>query len=159
MEEEEEEGGDGDGKGEGESKGEGEGEGDGSIPTEPLKKKSQFKGVYWVKKNQNWMVSIWNGSRNVSLGTYDDELEGALAYDAKARSLGKKCNFEDHDHDGADGEDGEDICSTGGIVGARITTTTTTTTAITTTITITITTTTTTQPEPGPIPHTQPNLI
>jgi hypothetical protein len=46
---------------------------------------SRFKGVSWKKKKRRWMVSIRVNGKQRHLGTFNSELEGALAYDQAAR--------------------------------------------------------------------------
>lgn len=49
---------------------------------------SQFRGVYWVKRDKAWAsrISDGNGGKR-SLGNYSDEDAAAHAYDAAAREL------------------------------------------------------------------------
>ena len=45
---------------------------------------SQFKGVYWSRRDRKWYSRIsFNGIR-IHLGCFDDEKEAALTYDRKA---------------------------------------------------------------------------
>jgi hypothetical protein len=52
--------------------------------------------VSWNKSDQKWRVGIFHQGKKVGLGRFDDEVEAAEAYDAKARELkgdGAKLNF------------------------------------------------------------------
>jgi hypothetical protein len=48
---------------------------------------SQYKGVCWDKGADKWRATITAGGRRKYLGTFEDEREAALAYDAAAREL------------------------------------------------------------------------
>lgn len=48
-------------------------------------KTSQFKGVVFSKRLQRWQAYIKKGSERRYLGTFDDELDAARAYNAAAR--------------------------------------------------------------------------
>lgn len=48
---------------------------------------SKYRGVRWHYCNSKWEARIFNGTRQVSLGYFDNEADAAAAYDAKARSL------------------------------------------------------------------------
>ena len=57
---------------------------------------SRFKGVCWHKKYGKWQASITHNGRNIYLGLFTDEIDAAMAYDAKARELFGDfacCNF------------------------------------------------------------------
>jgi hypothetical protein len=45
---------------------------------------SKYRGVRWHYCNSKWEARIFNGSRQVSLGYFEDENEAAQAYDAQA---------------------------------------------------------------------------
>jgi hypothetical protein len=48
---------------------------------------SQYKGVYWNKKQQGWVAAIGHHGKTKWLGTFDAEKDAALAYDVAAREL------------------------------------------------------------------------
>ena len=48
---------------------------------------SKYRGVRWHYCNSKWEARIFNGTRQISLGYYDNEVEAAAAYDAEARGL------------------------------------------------------------------------
>lgn len=45
---------------------------------------SQYKGVYWHKRDKAWTAQIWIDSRRKWLGNFADEVQAARAYDAAA---------------------------------------------------------------------------
>ena len=47
---------------------------------------SRFKGVSWDSRAGKWRAGIKAGGKNVSIGTFDDEVVAAHAYDAAARA-------------------------------------------------------------------------
>jgi len=49
------------------------------------KKTSQYKGVSWYSKYQNWVAQIQVDRKGIRLGYFQTELEAARAYDAAAR--------------------------------------------------------------------------
>lgn len=49
--------------------------------------KSGYKGVCWASRRQSWLAQIKADGKNYFLGHYDDPIEAARAYDAKAREL------------------------------------------------------------------------
>lgn len=48
---------------------------------------SRFKGVHWGEREGKWIVQIATGGRSRWVGAFDDEEDGALAYDEAARKL------------------------------------------------------------------------
>ena len=48
---------------------------------------SQFKGVMWDKRRSIWQVMMGYKGKKIFIGYYDDEIEAAKAYDAKAKEL------------------------------------------------------------------------
>jgi len=48
---------------------------------------SDFKGVTWHKNREKWQVQIQYKHKYQYIGVFDDEIEAAAAYDAKAREL------------------------------------------------------------------------
>ena len=46
---------------------------------------SQYKGVYWHKRDQCWRASIKHLGTNRRLGTFSTEVDAAMAYDVAAR--------------------------------------------------------------------------
>lgn len=48
---------------------------------------SAFKGVSWNKRNSRWEAKVQVSGRLRHLGSYRDEIEAALAYDAAAREM------------------------------------------------------------------------
>jgi hypothetical protein len=48
---------------------------------------SQYKGVSWEKRVLKWRVTIFVNYKQIHVGTFDDEVEAAKAYDTKAREL------------------------------------------------------------------------
>lgn len=58
---------------------------------------SNFKGVYWNKREQKWRAGIGYKGKDFHLGYFKDELEAAKAYDKAAKDLWgefAKLNFE-----------------------------------------------------------------
>ena len=56
--------------------------------------KSGYKGVYWRKHRQKWEAEIGKDRVQYHLGFYDDIVEAAKAYDAKARELHKEFAYQ-----------------------------------------------------------------
>ena len=48
---------------------------------------SQYKGVSWWKRDNEWEVSIKHNKKQYHLGHYKDEIHAAKVYDAKAKEL------------------------------------------------------------------------
>jgi hypothetical protein len=46
---------------------------------------SQFKGVYWDKQRSKWRARLSINYKTKHLGSFDTELDAALAYDSAAR--------------------------------------------------------------------------
>ncbi len=53
----------------------------------PIVKSSRFKGVHLYKRTGKWRAGIRHCGRDIHIGTFDDEIEAAKAYDRKAREL------------------------------------------------------------------------
>jgi hypothetical protein len=54
---------------------------------------SKYRGVYPEKKTGRWVARIWDGTSQVSIGTFATQEEAAKAYDARALALGKPTNL------------------------------------------------------------------
>ena len=48
---------------------------------------SQYKGVYWHKRNNKWRSAVMIDRHEKHLGYFEDEIEAAKAYDRAAREL------------------------------------------------------------------------
>lgn len=66
-------------------------------PAERGPRKSRFIGVSWHVGNQKWIAQIrpYKSKKVVALGSFDDDVEAAKAYDKEAKKLGKNYNFND----------------------------------------------------------------
>ena len=53
----------------------------------PQSGKSRFKGVSLDKRTNKWQVQIQHNNKRLRLGLFDNEIEAAKAYDAKAEEL------------------------------------------------------------------------
>jgi len=53
----------------------------------PSGEASAYKGVRWDKSRQRWIAAIYDGTRHIHVGRFDDEAEAARAYDRKALEL------------------------------------------------------------------------
>lgn len=45
------------------------------------KRERTGKGIYWNKKNQNWIAAIWKNGKQIHLGVFDCPLMARLAYE------------------------------------------------------------------------------
>lgn len=57
------------------------------------KKKSRFVGVHWHIRRQKWISTITIDGRKCEIGSFDNEIEAAKAYDRKAFVAGRKTNI------------------------------------------------------------------
>jgi hypothetical protein len=48
---------------------------------------SQYKGVSFFKRDQNWHAQIMLNSKQIHIGYFEDEIDAARAYDTKAKEL------------------------------------------------------------------------
>jgi AP2 domain-containing protein len=48
---------------------------------------SEYKGVSWFPKTEQWVVHIRSNGKGKNLGYFDDEIEAAKAYDTAATAL------------------------------------------------------------------------
>jgi len=48
---------------------------------------SRFKGVYFDKQTRKWIAKIGYNGKTIHLGSFEDEVEAAKAYDRKAYEL------------------------------------------------------------------------
>ena len=46
---------------------------------------SQYKGVGWHKRDQNWAAYVFHNKRKIWLGNFENEIDAALAHDEAAR--------------------------------------------------------------------------
>ncbi len=68
-----------------------------NTPKQKNAKTSVYKGVYWHKGDQKWMVRIQVNYKSIYLGSFEDEMQAARAYDAAAvLHFGEfaRCNFD-----------------------------------------------------------------
>jgi hypothetical protein len=49
--------------------------------------RSGYKGVYWNKHHKKWHVRTTKSGRTFYLGSFNDKIEAAIAYDRKAKEL------------------------------------------------------------------------
>ena len=61
----------------------------------PKKKKSKYRGVYWVARTKMWVAAYYCAEGRCHVGVYDKERAAAEAYDDAVRAAGltKKLNF------------------------------------------------------------------
>lgn len=52
-----------------------------------LNKTSNYKGVCWNTNSGRWRVTIWDGTKQLHVGMFDDEIDAAKAYDKICESL------------------------------------------------------------------------
>ena len=65
-----------------------------------LNTSSRFKGVYWHKIRRKWYAKIDIDNKRIYLGSYEDELDAASAYNTKAVELfGEYANLNKFDDD------------------------------------------------------------
>src|SRR5690606_4820994 len=60
---------------------------------------SNFKGVYLDKRNNKWISRIQINYKSIYIGSYNNEIEAAKAYDEAAKKYFKKfayLNFKDN---------------------------------------------------------------
>jgi hypothetical protein len=49
--------------------------------------RSRYKGISWHKRQKKWAVRIGKRGKGIHLGSFDDQIEAAVAYDRKAEKL------------------------------------------------------------------------
>lgn len=54
---------------------------------------SRFKGVAWHVKNKNWIAQIKVDRKVIYLGSFDDDVAAARAFDTEAKKYGRSRNF------------------------------------------------------------------
>lgn len=52
-----------------------------------LIKTSTYKGVCWSAASSKWRATIWDGTKKLHIGMFEDEKEAAIAYDDICRNL------------------------------------------------------------------------
>jgi len=57
------------------------------MNSKPVNKTSKYKGVHYFARDKNWQAQIMLNYKHYHLGYFDDEIEAARAYDAKAKEL------------------------------------------------------------------------
>ena len=75
---------------------------------------SRFKGVHRVRGKEKWHAHIKIGGLKIHIGSYDDEIEAALCYDAYVVELFKsfaKTNTYDDKSEHSDSEDEDEVPS------------------------------------------------
>ena len=63
--------------------------------------KSKYIGVYWNNSSNKWYARIRYNGKQLYLGTFENEIDAALAYDKKAYELrgdNSKFNFRNNEH-------------------------------------------------------------
>ena len=58
-----------------------------NFNTIPRKITSQYKGVYWHKRDKKWVARITTNRKHFHLGYFEKEIEAAKAYDKVAKEL------------------------------------------------------------------------
>ncbi len=58
-----------------------------TLARKTIKSKSQYKGVSWYKTTNTWVAQIQQNYKKLNLGYYQNELDAAKAYNAKALEL------------------------------------------------------------------------
>ena len=77
---------------------------------------SRYKGVCRDSKHNKWLARIQVGGLRINIGSYDDEIEAAICYDAYAVELHKsfaRTNTYDDKSDHSDSEDEDESPSDG----------------------------------------------
>lgn len=49
--------------------------------------KSKFKGVWWHKTNKKWIAEIKKYRKKIHIGSFENEIDAAKAYDSKSLEL------------------------------------------------------------------------
>lgn len=58
----------------------------------PAKKETEFKGISWIENREKWVAQITVLNKKRYLGSFESEIEAALAYNKVAEPLGRKIN-------------------------------------------------------------------